>query len=573
MRVARRAVAAGAVAYAIYVALSGGFTIAAGGVRLSSHRVSVPFVIGLLALFGSPEDRTAFLSWLNGIRGDRVPGLAAGLFAAAGLGTAFLFRAFVAAGADLFGYIAQSELWQRGELYMADGPAMAMRWTHAAEAFCPIGFRPALDRGAVAPVYAPGFPLMMSAASRLLGEVGPPLIVPLCAGATIYLTFLLGRKMYGPAVGVAASALVATSPVFLFQSVQPMSDVPVTACWLAAGYAISGMELMAPLGAGLWSSLAVLVRPNLSPLLAPLALLAIWNGTAGRRRTLLSLSLLAAGASIGVGLAAWEQATFYGSPFLSGYGRPAELFSLQFVWVNLVRYATWLWQTHTPILFLALLSPFVLARRGPHEKGYRFLVFALTFIAGVLCCYLPYYAFDHWTYLRFLLPAVPYLAILSAGVLRTLCARFGSSQRALVAVTVTFVALFQIQVAVRGDAFRLRDAFLDQYRDAGRIINTSYPPKSVFISVLQSGSVRYYGRRDSVRFDFLGADELDRAVADLTRAGFKPYLLLDATEEAGFRSRFGDTNRLGRLDWPPRVRLGRQGNVAIYDPSDAHIDD
>jgi hypothetical protein len=484
MRVARRAVAAGAMAYAAYVALSGGFTIAASGVRVSSHRISVPFVIGLLALFGSPQDRAAVLSWLNGLRRDRLPGFAAGLFAAGGLAAAFLFRAFVAAGADLFGYIAQSELWQRGELFVADGPAMAMRWTHAAEAFCPIGFRPAIDRGAVAPVYAPGFPLMMSAASRLLGQIGPPLVVPLCAGATIYLAFLLGRKMYGPTVGVAASALVATSPVFLFQSVQPMSDVPVTACWLAAGYALSGTELVAPLGAGLWSSLAVLIRPNLIPLLGPLALLAVWNGAAGRRRALLSLSLFATGASIGVGLAAWEQATFYGSPFLSGYGRPAELFSPQFVWVNLVRYTTWLWQTHTPLLFLALLSPFVLAKRGAREKGYWFVVFALTFIACVLCCYLPYYSFDHWTYLRFLLPAIPYLAILSAGVLRNICLRFGSPHRALVAVMITFVALFQVQVAVRGDAFRLRDAFLDQYRDAGRLIAASYPPEAIFISVL-----------------------------------------------------------------------------------------
>ena len=56
-----------------------------------------------------------------------------------------------------------------------------------------------------------------------------------------------------------------TSPSFVNSSLIPMSDVPVTAWWLAAFVAALRPSLLYAVAAGLATSLAVLTRPNLAP--------------------------------------------------------------------------------------------------------------------------------------------------------------------------------------------------------------------------------------------------------------------------------------------------------------------
>ena len=46
--------------------------------------------------------------------------------------------------------------------------------------------------------------------------------------------------------------------------------------------------------------------------------------------------------------------------------------------------------------------------------------------------------------------------------------------------------------------------------------------------------------------------------------------MLDGDEVEGFKQRFGGTNRLGALDWPPIATLG--SIVSIYDPIDQKTD-
>src|SRR5207237_8404761 len=100
-------------------------------------------------------------------------------------------------------------------------------------------------RGAAVPMCPPGLSMMMAPAMYIAGApasyVGagfsrPNLvfaIVPAFGALLIVATFMLGAR-FGARVGLASALLVACSPAFLFQLMQPMSDVPATALWLLA---------------------------------------------------------------------------------------------------------------------------------------------------------------------------------------------------------------------------------------------------------------------------------------------------------------------------------------------------
>jgi hypothetical protein len=81
----------------------------------------------------------------------------------------------------------------------------------------------------------------------------------------------------------------------------------------------------------------------------------------------------------------------------------------------------------------------------------------------------------------------------------------------------------------------------------------------------QSGSVRYYSGRLTLRFDWIPPDKLDRVVADLVRLDYHPYVLLEQWEEPNFREQFSRSSRAGALDWPPVASLDHSTPVLIYD--------
>src|SRR4029079_17236717 len=109
-----------------------------------------------------------------------------------------------------------------------------------------------------------GLPITMAAAIVLGGETAAYVVIPLFAGATVWLTYLLGVRIADARAGVIAAILVTFSPIFVFQSLEPMSDVPVTAWWLLAWYLALAARTGAAFGAGACVSAAVLTRPNLA---------------------------------------------------------------------------------------------------------------------------------------------------------------------------------------------------------------------------------------------------------------------------------------------------------------------
>ncbi len=137
--------------------------------------------------------------------------------------------------------------------------------------------------------------------------------------------------------------MLAFTPVFVFQSIQPMSDVPVTAAWIVCLCFAVRTDARASLNAGLAGALAILIRPNLAPL-------AIVPFFLARNRAAFSVPVAIAAMAL-----AYLQWLWYGSPLRSGYGSADELFSLANIAGNVPRYFNWLVAT-APILFLSVFG-------------------------------------------------------------------------------------------------------------------------------------------------------------------------------------------------------------------------
>ena len=83
-----------------------------------------------------------------------------------------------------------------------------------------------------APTYPPGLPLLMAIPHAIAGVDGASAVVICRAAIAIVATGLLAIQLAGSIAAVIAAAFIAFTPVFIHQSIQPMSDVPVTAAWM-----------------------------------------------------------------------------------------------------------------------------------------------------------------------------------------------------------------------------------------------------------------------------------------------------------------------------------------------------
>ena len=521
--------------------------------------------------------------------------------AAVALAVAVRWGAFDAGGSDSHCYLEQAAMWEEGRVLGPQPWRVDLPGAGAELALVPTGFIPSPRvPGGIAPICPPGLALLMAGARRAAGSDAVFAVVPLLGALAAWCAFVLGRRLAGPLAGLASAALAVASPVFLFQLVQPMSDVPAAALWLLALAALTSPSRWRHLAAGLAASAAILVRPNLAPIAVPMSLYAllepvmaggsasgsgrVWNGASdpgtavSAVRRLRSLGWLLAGLGPGVAAVAAVQDALYGSPLSSGYGSASLLFSLSHLGPNLARYPRWLVGTQSPAVLLALLAPFVLAdagsRPGAGATGRRpagaspsavawLLLGAAGVTAGLHLLYVP---FDDWWYLRFWLPAVTALVILAPAVVVELGRRAGACTLLVVAVGgVAALSAWQIDVA-RGRGVFTVAAREARFRRVAEYVGNRFPAGAVFFTIWHSGSVRYHGGRQTVVWDAIAADDLDRAFDALADAGRPAFLLLEDWEEQDFRARFGGRSRYGDLDWPPTAQLGRA--VRIYDPAD-----
>jgi hypothetical protein len=458
-------------------------------------------------------------------------------------------------GSDSSCYALMAEAFARAQWQPVSPLATAAPWPGAAATLAPGGFIPSPVRAdAASPICAPGLSVLMAPLMALAGRDAIFALSPIAGAALVWCAFLLARRLAGGIAGATAAVLVAASPIVLFQVVQPMNDIVTAALWLAA-LAAAGSSTRSALLAGIFTGLAILVRPNLAPVAVVVVIVALAQAREHRVRTIASF---AAGAAPAIALLFVLNQVLYGSPLGSGYGSVFALFSVSFLATNVRQLLARIYETQTPFPLLALLAPIVFK-----DRARRIAWWLLAAAATVIAMYLFYQPFPEWWYLRFEVLAVVLLLVVASAVAVSLAQR--ANMAGVIPLAAVVLAMLSLRVAADRQVFRLHE-LEGRYRDTAALVHERLPENAVLITVRQSGGVRFHAGREAVLWDSFDPAWLDRAVAWLTEQGRVPYLLLERPEERDFRDRFRGASELGALDWPPRFDMARQAR--IYDPAD-----
>jgi hypothetical protein len=487
--------------------------------------------------------------------------------------TGIRWGTFVAGGSDSYCYVHQAERWAallqgEGGLQAVEPLALEAPWPEAEATFTPIGHQPSRTMpGAIVPICPSGLSILMAPFLVLGGRDAIFLVVPLLGALLVGATYVLGSR-FGTRVGVGSALLAAASPVFLYQLVQPMSDVPASAFWVLAVAAVSGTKPRAPVIGGLATAAAVLMRPNLVPMAIPIGLFLLLRPERTWRERVRAAATYAACAVPGAIVVALIQQGFYGSPLSSGYGSLDALFGVENVGPNATRYFGWMSQAHTPAWLLAVAAPFLL------PGALTGLLVSVTLVN--LALYLPYTMFSEWWYLRFLLPTIPLVLVLALASfdaiwrrtvkVRPTSVRMGGAAVVVPLAAALMAALFVVE-ARRLAVFELQQ-FEARFEQAGTYVAERLPENALVLTAWQSGSVRFYSGRRTLAWEALDPAWLDRALAFAVEHELEPYLLFETREEPLFRQRFAGSS-LGALDWPPLADVASQ--VRIYRPGDREL--
>jgi hypothetical protein len=286
---------------------------------------------------------------------------------------------------------------------------------------------------------------------------------------------------------------------------------------------------------------ALLVAAALIPLMAH-------RGETPRRRLLIS----AAGLAVGVIAQMAIQQQLFGSPFSTGYGAAENLFAISHVTTNLEIFLRQGWHVVGPLWIPGLIIGVFAARPEPRSKP-------LLILGAVALPYLLYLPFDHWETLRFLLPGlVPVTVVVADGLIHI--ARMPRKPAVATVMIVAFMAI----VAGRSESLLRRSSVWEvaeleaRYPLAGEWVNVNTPPQSVVLANQHSGSLRWYGKRQTIRWDFLDPGQLVTTIQELQSRGATVYAALEGTEVATFDQRFA-----GVIDQLQVDHVGRVRNVSL----------
>jgi hypothetical protein len=259
----------------------------------------------------------------------------------------------------------------------------------------------------------------------------------------------------------------------------------------------------------------------------------------------------------------------HGSPWTSGYGPLAELFSLRRVPQNFVLYIRWLAQAHTPIALLGLAAIVVPLRRvrPPQQTAGLSIVIALFTVAvwGIYCAWL---VFDVWWYTRFMLSSWPFVMLALGSLTVAASTAAPTNVRPAIAAAVIALGVYQVHFAAERQVFGARDA-RRRFVAAARVVRNHTDRNSVIISQDHNGSIRYYGGRMTLDSEWVprGA-ALDAAIAWLKAHGVHTYAAIEDWELERLRRRFGDARAALALERPPVAIHEHQGRMLLFDLTD-----
>lgn len=464
----------------------------------------------------------------------------------------FLLRhsAAAAGGSDSSGYLNSARLFAEGRLLTElrapaeFGPRASVDAMH----FLPQGFFPYREAGRLTPTYPTGLPLHFAAAGTLLGWHTGPLAVMLAAAlGAVALMYACGRELgLAAEFALAGAALLAAFPVFLFTSIQPLSDTLATTWTLAALYAAlrTRRDLRWAFAAGAAFAVAVLVRPT-NLLFAP-ALLVLFG------LEIRKLAAFVAGGLPGAAWLAWYNHQLYGSAARSGYGDVFAAFAWSHGAPTALHFAQWL-ALLLPAVVLVL--PFWALRRPGLRRPLLALGLGFAAITGL---YL-FYEVSHevWWCLRFILPAVPPLLLAALLGFEVLVAGFSLRIRRAAALG---LALWGLALGAwwspRLDVFIMK-SYEEAYAEGAQLAVRTLPRDALVLSFAFSGSLYFYSDFPVLRWDQLEAPRFADYAARARAAG-RPVcaILFDWEEADAFKRCPGDWRPLGAVR---NVRLWQLG--------------
>ncbi len=469
------------------------------------------------------------------------------------------FSSDVPGGSDSWGYVSEAVRLSRGHFYEREHVLSRFGLPEDARLTHPLAYIEKGTEGAV-PIYPFGYPLLMAMAIRLLGLQAAFWVTPLLAAGAVLLTYWLGRACLGPAGGVVAALLLGVLPNFLSGAFPPMSDVPaaffcaltlVALLVMPAGL-LPDVALGSALGFAFW------VRPNMGILISVVGL---WLIARREWRRLLRVALVVAPFLVVEVLLNWY---LFGAPWRSGYG---DL------------------PLGGPLADILARGARHLLRLNGQQAGVGLLLFAVALIwnrfdparrlllAGVFAAFLFFFAAyridDAWWYFRFLLPAMPAVAVLEAGFLVHLAGP-GLLRRlrmAAVALATCALAFGSLRYAEEKGVFSAKEGE-QRYPRVAAVVAGQVEQPALVLAMQHSGSIRFYTDLTTARYDLGTPEKLADTLARVAQGGGNLYLVVDDLEDRrpqsprkGFSSRRRRSAR-GRHPWPhfsvpPQTRKAR----------------
>ncbi len=459
----------------------------------------------------------------------------------------------VAGGSDSSGYLNSARLLASGELQTdlrvppeIGGPTEVNRYHFSPQGFAQVAVNPRLP-----PSYPTGFPLHLALASRLFGWQAGPFLAQLAAAvAAVWLMYRVARDLgVGAPLAVAGSVILGTCPVFIFTSVQTLSDTLATTWTLAAlGCAVKARASVGwAAAAGAALAMAVLVRPT-NLLLAPALLVLV--GWDGRR-----LAAFVAGGLPGALWFGWYNQTLYGGAFRSGYGTIAQSFAWHYGVPTAVHFAKWLALLLPAVVLVLPLAAF--AHRSTRGRELTALGLAA---AGIVGIYLFYdVSHDVWWCLRFILPAVAALllaALLGAeAVARRMRPDRGHLWRVSAALILAGWAAGSSWYWTRNLHVMYVPGYERAYAEAAQMLRERVPANALVVCSAFSGAVYYYTDLPTLVYDSVKPEEFASYAARARAAGRPIYAaVFDLEEEDAIRTRCPG----------PWRRVASVGNIRLW---------
>ena len=462
-----------------------------------------------------------------------------------------LYSADVAGFSDCYGYVSEAVRLSQGRFYEPEQVYSLFGLPEEAGSSHPLGYIEKGSQGTV-PTYPFGYPLIMPAFIKVFGLHGAFWVTPFLAAGTGLLTYLVGRACLGYLGGLIAAGFVLFFPNFLFSTFLPMSDVPATfftALTLVALLALrpspfADLLLGASIGFGIW------VRPNMVLLILPVV---VWFVI--RKEWLRLLRVFVAILPF-ILVNAIVNGYLYGSLWKTGYGSPPigdSFFNM------LERAKRHLMRLHDQQVGLGLFLFAFSLLLGRLSLAHRLL------LAGIFFIFLGFFAAyqwdDAWWYFRFILPAMPAVAVLEASLLLHFISTGRWRRWRTIFLTCGFMtfAWASINYANANFVFDLKNGQTKYVRAAAMVRNQVKNP-ALMLAMEHSGSLRFYADLPTTRYDLTSGPELLGMIRAVKKAGGHVYLLV----EKGEFQKIVDTNQSVLLTYAQMVDILEPEKVLLF---------